>query len=60
MQRDPALLLDAAAGRSGPLIEAMAQEARVRADPTACARIGSWNAGSSSLRTAIGFIALVT
>jgi len=33
MQRDPALLRDAAAGRSGPMIEAMAQEARVRADP---------------------------
>ena len=33
MQRDPALLLDAAAGRSGPMIEAMAQEACVRADP---------------------------
>ena len=33
MQRDPALLREAAAGRSGPMIEAMAQEARVRADP---------------------------
>ncbi|WP_327754354.1 Ti-type conjugative transfer relaxase TraA (plasmid) [Sphingobium sp. SJ10-10] len=33
MQRDPALLRDAAGGRSGPMIEAMAQEARVRADP---------------------------
>ncbi len=33
MQRDPALLRDAAAGRSGPMIEAMAQEARVRTDP---------------------------
>ncbi len=32
-QRDPALLRDAAAGRSGPMIEAMAQEARVRTDP---------------------------
>ena len=32
-KRDPALLRDAAAGRSGPMIEAMAQEARVRADP---------------------------
>ena len=32
-QRDPALLRGAAAGRSGPMIEAMAQEARVRADP---------------------------
>src|SRR3546814_16591537 len=32
MQRDPALLREAAAGRSGPMIEAMAQEARVRAD----------------------------
>ncbi len=32
-QRDPALLRDAAAGRSGPMIEAMAQEVRVRADP---------------------------
>src|SRR3546814_14112844 len=33
MQRDPALLREAAAGRSGQMIEAMAQEARVRADP---------------------------
>ena len=33
MQRDPVLLREAAAGRSGPMIEAMAQEARVRADP---------------------------
>ncbi|NML13097.1 Ti-type conjugative transfer relaxase TraA, partial [Sphingobium sp. AR-3-1] len=33
MQRDPALLREAAAGRSGPMIEAMAQEARVRTDP---------------------------
>ncbi|KAA9010852.1 Ti-type conjugative transfer relaxase TraA [Sphingobium limneticum] len=33
IQRDPALLRDSAAGRSGPLIDAMAQEARVRADP---------------------------
>ena len=33
MQRDPALLREAAAGRSGPMIEAMAQESRVRADP---------------------------
>lgn len=33
MQRDPGLLREAAAGRSGPMIEAMAQEARVRADP---------------------------
>ncbi|AGH51576.1 conjugal transfer relaxase TraA (plasmid) [Sphingomonas sp. MM-1] len=33
MKRDPALLRDAAAGRSGPMIEAMRQEARVRADP---------------------------
>ena len=33
MRRDPGLLRDAAAGRSGPMIEAMAQEARVRADP---------------------------
>ncbi len=33
MQRDPALLREAAAGRSGPMLEAMAQEARVRADP---------------------------
>ncbi|WP_298273090.1 Ti-type conjugative transfer relaxase TraA [uncultured Bradyrhizobium sp.] len=32
-KRDPALLHDAAAGRSGPMIEAMRQEARVRADP---------------------------
>src|SRR3546814_8422177 len=33
MQRDPALMREAAAGRSGPMIEAMDQEARVRADP---------------------------
>tara|TARA_R110000868_G_scaffold276108_1_gene535767 strand:- start:7187 stop:10111 length:2925 start_codon:yes stop_codon:yes gene_type:complete len=33
MQRDPALLREAAAGRSGPLLDAMAQEARMRADP---------------------------
>jgi len=32
-QREPGLLHEAAAGRSGPMIEAMAQEARVRADP---------------------------
>ncbi|ATE68030.1 Ti-type conjugative transfer relaxase TraA [Rhizorhabdus dicambivorans] len=32
-RRDPVLLHDAAAGRSGPMIEAMRQEARVRADP---------------------------
>lgn len=32
-QRDPALLREAAAGRSGPMIEAMAHEARVRVDP---------------------------
>ncbi|MDE8651463.1 Ti-type conjugative transfer relaxase TraA [Novosphingobium album (ex Liu et al. 2023)] len=33
MQRDPGLLREAAAGRSGPMVEAMRQEARVRADP---------------------------
>jgi hypothetical protein len=33
MQRDPALLREAAAGRSGPMLDAMAREARVRADP---------------------------
>ena len=33
MQRDPSLLHEAAAGRSGPMMEAMGQEARVRADP---------------------------
>ncbi|OYX16718.1 MAG: Ti-type conjugative transfer relaxase TraA [Sphingomonadales bacterium 32-67-7] len=33
MQRDPALLREAAAGRSGPMIAAMEQEGRVRADP---------------------------
>jgi len=33
MQRDRALLFEAAAGRSGPLLDAMAQEARMRADP---------------------------
>ncbi|MDD3674783.1 Ti-type conjugative transfer relaxase TraA [Thauera propionica] len=32
-QRDPALLREAAAGRSGPMVEAMRHEARVRADP---------------------------
>ncbi|WP_296743798.1 Ti-type conjugative transfer relaxase TraA [Mesorhizobium sp.] len=34
IKRDPALLRDAAAGRSGPMMDAMAHEARVRADPT--------------------------
>ncbi|GHH26119.1 hypothetical protein GCM10008023_40250 [Sphingomonas glacialis] len=33
MTRNPALLREAAAGRSGPMIAAMAQEARVRTDP---------------------------
>src|SRR3546814_19526525 len=33
MQRDPALMREAAAGRSGPMIAGMAQEARVRAEP---------------------------
>ncbi|MCF8709213.1 Ti-type conjugative transfer relaxase TraA [Rhizorhapis sp. SPR117] len=33
MQRDPALLREAAAGRSGPMLDAMREEARVRADP---------------------------
>jgi len=33
MQRDPTLLREAAAGRSGPMVEAIRQEARVRADP---------------------------
>ncbi|RYF22619.1 MAG: Ti-type conjugative transfer relaxase TraA [Oxalobacteraceae bacterium] len=33
MTRKPALLREAAAGRSGPMIAAMAQEARVRTDP---------------------------
>ncbi|RJG52195.1 Ti-type conjugative transfer relaxase TraA [Sphingobium terrigena] len=33
MQRDPALLREAAAGRSGPLLDAITQEARMRADP---------------------------
>ncbi|WP_145206835.1 Ti-type conjugative transfer relaxase TraA [Sphingobium sp. B2] len=32
-ERDPALLREAAAGRSGPMIEAMKVEARVRIDP---------------------------
>src|SRR3546814_5668743 len=31
--REPGLLHEAAAGRSGPMMDAMAQEARVRADP---------------------------
>ncbi|MRU32314.1 hypothetical protein FGX02_00950, partial [Xylella fastidiosa subsp. multiplex] len=30
---DAVLLREAAAGRNGPMVEAMAQEARVRADP---------------------------
>ncbi|MGY2737211.1 Ti-type conjugative transfer relaxase TraA [Sphingomonas sp. UYP23] len=33
MTRNPVLLREAAAGRSGPMIAAMAQEARVRTDP---------------------------
>ncbi|NIJ18315.1 Ti-type conjugative transfer relaxase TraA [Sphingobium vermicomposti] len=33
MQRDPTLLREAAAGRSGPMIAAMRQEAQERADP---------------------------
>ncbi|MBE5075087.1 Ti-type conjugative transfer relaxase TraA [Erythrobacteraceae bacterium E2-1 Yellow Sea] len=33
MQRDPALLREAAAGRSGPLLDSITQEARMRADP---------------------------
>ena len=33
MKRNPDLLREAAAGRSGPMIEAMRQEARVRTDP---------------------------
>ena len=33
MKRNPELLREAAAGRSGPMIEAMAREARVRVDP---------------------------
>ena len=33
IKRDPALLGEAAAGRSRPMIDAIAQEARVRADP---------------------------
>ncbi len=33
VERNPGLVREAAAGRSGPMIEAMAQEARVRADP---------------------------
>src|SRR3546814_19602432 len=33
MKRDSGLLREAAAGRSGPMIEAIRQEARVRADP---------------------------
>ncbi|MET0238520.1 MAG: Ti-type conjugative transfer relaxase TraA, partial [Sphingobium sp.] len=35
MQRNPGLLREAAAGRSGPMIAAMAQEARMRTDPHA-------------------------
>ena len=33
IERNPRLISDAASGRSGPLLAAMAQEARVRADP---------------------------
>ena len=33
IERNPALIRDAVSGRSGPLLAAMAQEARVRADP---------------------------
>ncbi|BAV66690.1 Ti-type conjugative transfer relaxase TraA [Sphingobium cloacae] len=33
MQRDPTLLREAAAGHSGPMVEAIRQEASVRADP---------------------------
>ncbi|WP_341210865.1 Ti-type conjugative transfer relaxase TraA, partial [Sphingomonas paucimobilis] len=33
IKRDPALLRDAAAGRSGPMMDAIAHEARVRGDP---------------------------
>lgn len=33
-ERNPGLVRDAAAGRSGPMIDAMAHEAKVRADPT--------------------------
>jgi len=33
VERNPGLVREAAAGRSGPMIDAMAQEARVRADP---------------------------
>lgn len=32
-ERNPGLVRDAAAGRSGPMIDAMAHEAKVRADP---------------------------
>src|SRR3546814_6888539 len=32
-ERNPSLIRDAAAGRSGPMIDAMAHEARVGADP---------------------------
>jgi Ti-type conjugative transfer relaxase TraA len=32
-ERNPGLVREAAAGRSGPMLDAMAQEARVRADP---------------------------
>jgi hypothetical protein len=33
MERDPGLLREAAAGRSGPMVAAIGEEARVRADP---------------------------
>jgi hypothetical protein len=59
MQRDPALLRDAAAGRSGPMIEAMAPKPACGPIRT-CAPIGSWNAGNSSPRTATASIVPAT
>jgi hypothetical protein len=49
IKRDPALLRDAAAGRSGPMMDAMAHEARVRADPTLRADrfVERWQASAS-------------
>jgi hypothetical protein len=59
IQRDPGLLRDAAAGRSGPMIEAMAQR-RACAPILLCAPIGSWNAGRASARIATASIAPAT
>jgi hypothetical protein len=46
-QRDPALLREAAAGRSGPMVDAMRHEARVRADPVLRRSLRGTLAGAS-------------